>query len=135
MGAFFRRKGFAAMIFCAAASYAVMRLREIYGSAELSEYFLGAQTVLLIAAWVTGMLTAGGFLFWQLPFTGILKFLCKAAGIVVSAAFTLIAVWFIVRFANSDTSAAGTDGIDNNFVLSASADIFCICHRKGLSLI
>ena len=112
------------MIICAVASYAVMRLQGVYGSGELSELFMGMQTVLLIAAWVTGMLTAGGFLFRQLPFTGILKILCKAVGIIASAAFTLLAVWLIVRFANSGASAAGTDGIENNFVSSASADVF-----------
>ena len=126
MGAFFRRKGFAAMVICAAVSYAVMRLQGVYGSGELSELFMGTQTVLLIAAWVTGMLTAGGFIFWQLPFAGILKFLRKAAGIIVSAAFTLLAVWFIVRFANSGASASGTDGMENNFVSSASADVFVL---------
>lgn len=122
MGAFFRRKGFAAMLICAAVSYAVMRLQSVYGSVDLSEWFMGTQTVLLIAAWVTGLLTAGGFLFWQLPFTGILKVLCKTAGMIASAAFTLLVVWFIVRFANSGASVAGTNG-GNNFVSLASADI------------
>ena len=54
------RLGLRLMIFSLAASYILMRVRCIAGMETFSEHFYAAQTILLITAWIAGLITAGG---------------------------------------------------------------------------
>ena len=73
------RLGLRLMIFSLAASYILMRVRCIAGMEIFSEHFYAAQTILLITAWIAGLITAGGFIFAPPRYKGICG-VCKACG-------------------------------------------------------
>ena len=69
------RLGLRLMIFSLAASYILMRVRCIAGMETFSEHFYAAQTILLITAWIAGLITAGSS-----KVQGHMRSSCKACG-------------------------------------------------------
>lgn len=92
------RLGLRMMIFSLAASYILMRMRSIAGMETFSEHFYAAQTILLITAWIAGLITAGGFIFAPPRYKGICGIIVKLAAAALSVGTALLAVWAVTKF-------------------------------------
>ena len=92
------RLGLRLMIFSLAASYILMRVRCIAGMETYSEHFYAAQTILLITAWIAGLITAGGFIFAPPRHKGICGVLAKLAAAALSVGIALLVVWAVTKF-------------------------------------
>ena len=91
------RLGLRLMIFSLAASYILMRVRCIAGMETFSEHFYAAQTILLITAWIAGLITAG-FIFAPPRYKGICGVLAKLAAAALSVGIALLVVWAVTKF-------------------------------------
>lgn len=92
------RLGLRLMIFSLAASYILMRVRCIAGMETFSEHFYAAQTILLITAWIAGLITAGGFIFAPPRYKGICGVIAKLAAAALSVGIALLVVWAVTKF-------------------------------------
>ena len=87
--------GLRLMIFSLAASYILMRVRCIAG---METFSYAAQTILLITAWIAGLITAGGFIFAPPRYKGICGILAKLAAAALSVGIALLVVWAVTKF-------------------------------------
>ena len=92
------RLGLRLMIFSLVAAYILMRVRSIAGMETFSEHFYAAQTILLITAWIAGLITAGGFIFAPPRYKGICGIIVKLAAAALSVGTALLAVWAVTKF-------------------------------------
>lgn len=92
------RAGLRLMIFSVAVSYILMRVQSCAGMESLSEHFYAAQTILLMTSWISGFISAGGFLFAPARCRGICGILAKLAAVALSVGAALLAVWAVTKF-------------------------------------
>jgi len=98
------RAGLRLMIFSVAASYILTLIQRSQLRLLADEHFYAAQTVLLITAWVSGLMATGGCIFSPSRYKGICGFISKLAGTAASAGLTLAAVWAVARLGGADAA-------------------------------